>query len=186
LDNFNRVNAPTLGSNWSIGPGYYAIQIINDQIESAGQGQAPGQGHGKEYYTGVAFPGDQWSQAQVVSTTNDVNGAIVRYQGTVDTHYVGFVSHFGGPGTCSVAIDRDISGAPVVLATDSTYCTVSSGDFVRLQVQGSLLSYIDVTTGSLLLTAMDSQITGGFPGWSLNPNGGTPVAANWSGGQVGP
>lgn len=182
-DNFNRPNAPNLGTNWSIGPGLFAIQIVNDQIESDGQGQPPGQGHGKEYYTAVTFPGDQWSQAEVIASNNDVNGAIVRYQGTVDTHYVGFVSRTGAAGTCSVSIDRDINGAPVVLATDSTYCSVSAGDYLRLQVQGGLLSYIDATTGALLLTVYDNQITGGSPGWSLNPVGGTPTAANWSGGS---
>jgi len=182
-DNFNRANAPNLGSNWAIGPGLFSIQIVNDQIESEGQGQPPGQGHGKEYYTAVSFPGDQWSQAQVISSTGDVNGAIVRYQGTVDTHYVGFVSRTGAPGTCSVSIDRDINGAPVVLATDSQYCSVNAGDYLRLQIQGGLLSYIDASTGALLLTVYDTQITGGSPGWSLNPVGGTPTAANWSGGS---
>jgi LmbE family N-acetylglucosaminyl deacetylase len=182
-DNFNRPNAPSLGSSWTVGPGYFTIQIVNDQIESDGQGQPPGQGHGKEFYSAVTFPSDQWSQAQVIASNNDVNGAIVRYQGTVDTHYVGFVSRIGPPGTCTVTIDRDISGAPTVLASDSTYCAVASGDYIRLQAQETLLSYIDVTTGSLLLTTMDSQITGGSPGWSLNPNGSTPRAANWSGGE---
>ncbi len=181
-DNFNRANAPNLGPNWAVGPGYYALQIINDQIESAGQGQPPGTGHGKEYYTAVSFPSDQWSQGQVIASNVDINGAIVRYQGSVDTHYVGFVNVLGPAGTCTVTMDRDISGAPVVLATDSRYCSVSSGDYVRLQAQGSLLSYIDVTTGTLLLTAIDTMITGGSPGWSLNPQGGTPIAANWSGG----
>jgi LmbE family N-acetylglucosaminyl deacetylase len=181
-DDFTRVNAPNLGVNWAVGFGLYSLQIVNDQIQSAGQGQAPGQGHGKEYYVGVSFPSDQWSQAQVVSSQNDVNGAIVRYQGTADTHYVGFVSRTGVPGTCSVSIDRDINGAPVVLATDTTYCNVAAGDYLRLQVQGSLLSYIDATTGALLLTVTDSQITGGSPGWSLNPVGGTPTADNWTGG----
>ena len=181
-DNFNRANAPNLGPNWAVGPGFYALQIINDQIESAGQGQPPGTGHGKEYYTATSFPSDQWSQGQVIASNGDVNGAMVRYQGSVDTHYVGFVDTLGSPGSCSVTMDRDISGAPVVLATDSRYCSVSPGDYVRLQAQGSLLSYIDVTTGTLLLTAIDTEITGGSPGWSLNPQGGTPIAANWSGG----
>ena len=158
-DDFNRVNAPNLGVNWAVGPGLYPIQILNNQIESAGQGQAPGQGHGKEYYVGVSFPSDQWSQAQVLSSQNDVNGAIVRYQGSSDTHYVAFVSRLGAAGTCSVSIDRDLNGAPVVLATDSTYCAINAGDYLRLQVQGSLLSYIDVTTGALLLNAVDTQIT---------------------------
>jgi len=183
-DNFNRPNAPNLGSNWTVGTGLFSIQIINNQIESDGQGQPPGEGHGKEYYTGVTFPSDQWSQAQVLASQNDVNGAIVRYQGSSDTHYVGFVSMIGPAKTCSVSIDRDISGAPTVLAADSNYCSVSSGDYLRLQVQGSLLSYIDVTTGNLLLTVVDNQITGGSPGWSLNPNGSTPTADNWSGGSL--
>jgi hypothetical protein len=181
-DNFNRANAPNLGSNWTVGPGYYALQIINDQIESDGQGLYPAFDHGKEYYTAVSFPSDQWSQGQVIASNGDVNGAMVRYQSGVDTHYVGFVSTLGPPGTCNVNIDRDISGAPVVLAADTTYCSVTAGDYVRLQAQGSLLTYIDVTTGSLLLAAIDTEITGGSPGWSLNPQGGTPIAANWSGG----
>ena len=183
-DSFNRANSPNLGSNWAVGVGTYSIQIINNQIESEGQGQPPGQGHGKEYYTAVSFPSDQWSQAQVIASQNDVNGAIVRYQGSSDTHYVGFVSMTGPPRTCSVYLDRDINGNPVVLAADSNYCSVSAGDYLRLQVQGSLLSYIDVTTGALLLTVVDNQITGGSPGWSLNPNGSTPTAANWSGGSL--
>ena len=90
-DNFNRSNSPNLGTNWAVGPGYYSIQIVNDQIESDGQGQPPGQGHGKQYYTAVSFPSDQWSLAQVIASHNDVNGAIVRYQGSTDTHYVGLL-----------------------------------------------------------------------------------------------
>jgi trimeric autotransporter adhesin len=182
-DNFNRPNSPNLGPNWSVGPGYYPIQIVNTQIESDGQGQPPGQGHGKEYYTASTFPSDQWSQAQVIQSTNDVNGALLRYQGTADTHYVGFVSMLGAPGTCSVSIDSDTNGAPTVLASDSQNCSVSPGDYVRLQAQGPLLTYVDVTTGALLLTVLDSGISGGSPGWSLNPVGGTPIAASWSGGQ---
>ncbi len=184
-DNFNRANAPNLGPNWAVGPGLFPIQIVNDQIESGGQGQPAGAGHGKEYYTAVPFSSDQWSQAQVVSSNNDINGALVRYQGSSDTHYVAFVSLLGPPGTCSVGIDKDTNGSPVVLATDSSNCAVAPGDVVRFQAQGPLLSYIDVTTGTLLLSTFDTQITGGSPGWSLNPVGGTPTAANWSGGQFG-
>jgi LmbE family N-acetylglucosaminyl deacetylase len=182
-DNFNRANAPNLGPNWSVGPGYFPIQIVSTQIESGGQGQPPGQGHGKEYYTAASFTNDQWSQAQVIQSTNDVNGALLRYQGSVDTHYVAFVSTLGRPGTCSVSIDIDNNGAPTVLASDSQNCSVSSGDYVRFQAQGSLLTFVDVTTGTLLLSVNDSRISGGSPGWSLSPVGGTPIAANWSGGQ---
>ena len=182
-DNFNRADSPNLGPNWSVGPGYFPIQIISTQIESDGQGQPPGQGHGKEYYSAATFPSDQWSQAQVLQSTNDINGAMVRYQGSADTHYVGFASMLGAPGTCSVAIDSDTNGSPTVLAADSQLCSVSSGDYLRLQAQGSLLTYVDVTTGSLLLTVLDSGLSGGYPGWSLNPIGGTPIAANWSAGQ---
>jgi hypothetical protein len=182
-DNFNRADSPNLGPNWTVGPGYYSIQMISTQIESDGQGQPPGQGHGKEYYTATTFPSDQWSQAQVIESTNDINGALVRYQGNVDTHYVGFVSMLGAPGTCSVAIDSDTLGSPTVLASDAHYCSVSPGDYLRMQAQGPLLTLLDATTGSLLLATLNSGISGGWPGWSLNPIGGTPIAANWSGGQ---
>jgi hypothetical protein len=184
-DNFQRADSPTLGANWTVGHGTFALQIVSNQVESAGQGQPPGAGHGKEYYSAVSFASDQWSQAAVVSSTNDVNGAITRYQGSVDTHYVGFVSQTGGAGACSVSIDVDIAGAPTVIAADSTYCSVTASDLIQLSSRGSLHTLVDITSGAVLLAAIDTQITGGAPGWSISPTGGTPIMDNWSGGGFG-
>lgn len=179
-DTFVRANAATLGANWTCGFGTVCLQIISNQVQSASAA------HGKEYYTAIGFPTDQFSSAQVISANGDVNGAILRYQGSVDTHYVGFVATLGGPGTCHVLIDKDIAGAPTVLNSDSANCTVTSGDFLMAMALGSTIYYVDVTSGALLLSAFDasSPITGGSPGWSLNPTGSAPTMTSWSGGSV--
>lgn len=181
-DTFVRANSVTLGANWTCGFLTVCLQIISNQVQSASAA------HGKEYYTGTAFPTNQWSQAQIISANGDVNGALLRYQGSADTHYVGLVATLGAPGTCHVAIDKDIAGAPTVLNADSTNCTVTSGDFLMAASVDSIIYYVDVTTGALLLSAFDSSspLSGGSPGWSLNPTGSTPTMTSWTGGSIVP
>ena len=177
-DNFDRANSSTLGSNWTVVSPYCSIQVINNQIQSNCAG------HAKEYYSAISWPSDQWSQTQVVAATNNLNGDVVRWQAG-DDHYIGLVSATGGAGTCSVTLDRDDAGTPTVLGTDSTHCTVNPGDYIRTQAQGELISMIDATTGSLLLTSYDSTYAGGSPGIALIPVSAMSTADNWSGGGFG-
>lgn len=181
-DSFVRANSANLGANWTCGFGTVCLQIISNQVQSASAA------HGKEYYTATGFPTNQFSMGQVIASNGDVNGAIVRYQGTADTHYVGYVATLGGPGTCHVSIDKDVAGAPTVLNTDSSNCTVTANDFVMAAVIGSVIYYVDTTSGALLLSAFDasSPLSGGAPGWSLNPTGSAPTMTSWSGGSVVP
>lgn len=70
---------------------------------------------------------------------------------------------------------------------DQQWSAVSPGDVVRGQVQGNLISLIDVTNGTLLLTTFDKSFSSGYPGISLQALTGNPndhIAANWSGGGL--
>jgi len=185
-DNFNRANAANLGTNWTAGSGHFDIQIAGDQIQPSTTPTGAAN-PALEYYSGTAFQSDQWSEGQIIATGvagsgPDDNGAVLRYQGTADTYYLGDIQLTGGPEHCQTSIARVVNGTQTVLVQDPYFSVVGAGDIIRAQVQGSLISLIDVSSGALLLTAFDTNITGGSPGWLLNPTTSTPVAANWSGG----
>jgi hypothetical protein len=183
-DNFNRPDQLDLGPNWTIGFGHGSIQIVSDQIQPYPAG---GMQPSKEHYTadGV-FPNDQWSQIQVISEDALGDNAVeLRAQNTADTLYVLDVNLAGGPGTAETRIATVINGVITPLVIDQKWSAVSPGDYIRGQVQGTLVSLIDITTGVLLLSASDSNITAGYPGISMQVlNGATTdhIAANWSGG----
>ncbi|HEY5176453.1 MAG TPA: Ig-like domain-containing protein [Terriglobales bacterium] len=183
-DNFNRPDQLNLGSNWQIGIGHGAIQIVSGQIEPYPAGGPP---PSKEHYiaNGV-FPNDQWSQIQIIN--EDVlgdNAVELRASDTADTLYVLDVNLTGGPGVAQTRIAAVINGIITPLVIDQVWSAVSPGDYIRGQVQGTLVSLVDVTTGVLLLSASDSNITAGYPGISMQVINGNPtdhIAANWSGG----
>ena len=183
-DNFNRANAPNLGTNWHIGTGHGPLQIISDQIQPYPSG---GPQPSKEHYVAAGvFPNDQWSQIQVVveDTLGD-NAVELRASDTSDTLYVLDVNIAGGPGIAETRIANVINGVITPLVIDQAWSSVSPGDYIRGQVQGNLLSLIDVTTGTLLVSAFDTNITSGYSGISMQADTGTPadhIAANWSGG----
>ena len=183
-DNFNRPDQLNLGPNWQIGFGHGPIQIVGGQIQPYPAGGPP---PSKEHYiaNGV-FPNDQWSQTQIVTedTLGD-NAVELRASDVTDTLYVLDVNLTGAPGTAQTRIAIVINGIITPLAIDQTWSQVSPGDYIRGQVQGTLVSLVDITTGSLLLSASDSNITAGYPGISMQVINGNPtdhIAANWSGG----
>ena len=184
-DNFNRANALNLGPNWDVGPGHGPIQIVNQQVQPYPAG---GPQPSKEHYVAAGvFPNDQWSQTQII--VEDIlgdNAVEVRASDTSDTLYVLDVNIAGGPGVAETRISYVISGAITPLVIDQTWSAVSPGDYIRGQVQGNLLSLVDVTTGTLLLSAFDTNITSGYPGISMQVIDGTTtdhIAAKWSGGK---
>ena len=183
-DNFNRPDQLNLGPNWTIGFGHGPIQIVSNQIQPYPAGGTP---PSKEHYTAAGvFPNDQWSQIQVINEDALGDNAVeLRALNTADTLYVLDVNLMGGPGVAETRIATVINGVITPLVIDQTWSAVSAGDYIRGQVQGTLVSLIDVTTGVLLLSASDSNITAGYPGISMQVlNGATTdhIAANWSGG----
>jgi hypothetical protein len=183
-DNFNRANALNLGPNWDIGTGHGPLQIVGQQIEPYPAGGLP---PSKEHYVAAGpFPNDQWSQLQVaVEDALGDNAVEVRASDNSDTLYVLDVNLTGVPGTAETRIASVINGVITPLVIDTTWSAVSPGDYIRGQAQGNLLSLIDVTTGTLLLSVADSNVTSGYPGISMQVLNGTTVdhiAGNWSGG----
>jgi hypothetical protein len=115
------------------------------------------------------------------------NAVELRASDTVDTMYVCDVNLTGVPGVAEARIDRILNGTITFLVVDQQWTAVSPGDYVRGQVQGNLISLIDVTTGTLLLTTFDTNIISGYPGISLQAVTGNPsdhIAAYWSGGTL--
>ncbi len=183
-DNFNRADALNLGANWHVGPGHGPIQIVSDQIEPYPAG---GQQPSKEHYVAAgAFPNDQWGRLQAVvqDTVGDL-ACELRASDTEDTMYVADLNVTGGPGTAETRLVKVLQGNIIPLVIDQQWSSVSPGDYIRGQVQGSLITLIDDTTGVLLLTTFDTDVTSGYPGVSLQAVTGTPadhIADNWSGG----
>ncbi len=183
-DNFNRPDQLNLGPNWSIGVGHAPIQIVSGQIQPYPAGGPP---PSKEHYTAAGvFPNDQWSQIQIINEDALGDNAVeLRAADTTDTLYVLDVNLVGGAGTAQTRIATVFNGIITPLVIDQTWSVVSPGDYIRGQVQGTLLSLVDVTTGVLLLSASDSNITAGYAGISMQVINGNPtdhIAANWSGG----
>lgn len=184
-DNFNRPNALSLGPNWHVGPSHGPIQIVGQQIEPYPAGGIP---PSKEHYFAAGpFPNDQWSQLQVVVEDALGDNAVeLRASDTSDTLYVLDVNLTGAPGVAETRIASVINSLITPLVIDTTWSAVNPGDYIRGEARGNLLSLIDVTTATLLLTVTDSTVTSGYPGISLQVlNGGTAdhVAGNWSGGD---
>jgi hypothetical protein len=183
-DNFNRPDALDLGTNWHVGTGHGPIQIISQQIQPYPAG---GPQPSKQHYIAYGpFPNDQWSEVQVIleDTTGDV-AAEVRASDTADDMYVCDVNLTGPTGTAETRIVRVLGGVITALVVDPQWSAVSPGDYIRGQVQGNLISLIDITTGQLLLTTFDTTIASGYPGISLQAATGSQsdhIAANWSGG----
>jgi hypothetical protein len=183
-DSFNRPDAYNLGPNWHVGYNHGPIQIVSQQMQPypAG-GPQPSKEH---YFAYGPFPNDQWSQIQIMVAGNDGDmAAEVRASDTVDTMYICDVNLTGPAGTAQTRIAWILNGNVVPLVVDQQWSAVSPGDYIRGQVQGSLISLIDVTTGTLLLSAFDTNITSGYPGISIRAFSGNPldhIAASWSGG----
>ena len=183
-DNFNRADATDLGPNWHVGFGHGPLQIVGQQIEPYTAGGIP---PSKEHYFAAgAFPNDQWSQLQIdVEDAIGDNAVEVRASDATDTLYVLDVNLTGAAGTAETRIASVVNGTITPLVIDQTWSTVNPGDYIRGQANGNLLSLIDVTTGTLLLSVTDSTVKSGYPGISMQVlNGGQAdhVAGNWSGG----
>jgi uncharacterized protein YjdB len=184
-DNFNRADSLNLGPNWHVGTGHGPLQIISQQIEPYPAGGTP---PSKEHYFAAGpFPNDQWSQLQiVVEDALGDNAVELRASDTADTLYVLDVNLTGAAGVAETRIASVINSTITPLVIDTTWSAVNPGDYIRGEARGNLISLIDVTTGTLLLTVTDSTVTSGYPGISMQVlNGGTPdhVAGNWSGGK---
>lgn len=147
-DDFNRADSASLGANWTEDPNN-AMAISGNKLVSPSDTSA--------YYTGVAFPNDQWAQAVL----NGGDGGGIALRGTAgNTHYV--VNIEGGFGVgVSLVVARFNAG--VFTGLDSQSVTFNSGDVLYAQIVG------DTITAKRNGSALGTPVVDGTPIASGSP-----------------
>lgn len=181
-DNFNRPDGP-VGPNWTNQGSPYTIlgAIRSNTLGMDSQFTSRRAGH----YNAMTFASDQYSQVLISVLPRWTAGAAVRMQDSSDSYYAaGFDNnnYSTANGTEKCRIWKYINHVPSSLAVDPG-CHIHQGDTLRLEVKGSTLSFYQ--NGVLTLTAVDTSLTGGSPGYEFIHNvNGSPVLDNWGGGNL--
>lgn len=181
-DDFNRPDGP-LGSNWTNQAAGYTIlgAIRSDTVGM----ESPYTSRRAGYYNALTFNGDQYSQVLVSVLPRWTAGAAVRMQPDSDSYYAGGFDNNNfstSNGTEKCRIWKYTNHVPSSVAVDPG-CHVTAGDTLRLEVKGSTLQFY--LNGVVRLTATDTALTGGNPGYEFIHNvDGSPVLDNWGGGNL--
>jgi hypothetical protein len=168
-DNFQRAS---LGSNWSVPAGSFAISGNVDVMPTGAAGA-----RSLAYYNAVTWPNDQYSQCTITnlgSSPNDI-GPAVRV-GASGTNAYCFYYDNG-----IFYLFKIVAGTVTVL--QQVGGTLAIYDVLRLEVLGTTLTA--KRNGTQILTATDSDLASGNAG--LNGFGGASSpqhAAPWSGGSL--
>jgi hypothetical protein len=179
-DNFHRADANPISGNWSpfvATPGL-VFCIVSNQAEPAADSALS---IGGNFYNGISWPNDQYSEVTVGTSASgaasDAFLVLVRTSATGNCYALVFACE--GATTC--VIQKYIAGAVTNLATFSF--TATTGDVVRLSVQGSNL--VVYKNGAQIGTATDSSITSGSPGmgfYFVNTAFSNATLSLWAGG----
>lgn len=163
-DDFNRPDG-NLGPNWS--PADVAgLSIISHTA------QAISTHWSGSYFSGSAFPNNQFSKATISS--GDILGPAVRM--SAPTNFYALTPYSGGLYIWKVAV-----GVQTILAV-AAYTPIG-GDVLTLEVIGTTLT--GKVNGQAILSVVDTTFATGAPGIAaFNGNPGTGAALNWSGGPL--
>ena len=170
-DNFVRANAGTLGGNWSIALGSYAINTNRAEGVDSGYNDA--------VWTANAFANDQYSTYIVATGSTAYLGPIVRFNAGSNSGYFGLY----GPGGDNYIVKR-VSGSDTNLATNGSGTAYATGDTLELDVVGNTLTFKRNGTTLLTYTDSSSPITSGSAGITGSSAGGT-YCSYWEGGNLG-
>jgi len=170
-DNFNRANADDLGSNWTGVTGLDRFHILSNAAERIlGEDSA-------DFYNGVSWPNDQYSQVVIKTVGPDVEGfgagPMVRAASGAMTLY------FAVPHTGECELFKIVSGSWTLLAQGGTAPSVD--DVLYLEAQGTALK--TKLNGSDELSTTDSDISSGNAGIYGGANGEASTADDWAGGD---
>lgn len=138
---------------WTTSQGSFTVSggLVNEATQSGG-------GRALAVRNDPFMPADQFAQATVaVAPTDGTNliGLAVRGSQTANTYYG---AHFTNTG---VSIFKIVAGAGTSLASNATTCI--AGDIIKFQIIGTNLTLFK--NGVSILTASDSAITAGYPGF---------------------
>lgn len=170
-DNFDRADAGTLGSNWTLISGNH--WGINSNAAVMGWAN----GVSRNYYSAATFADDQYSQCVIKTlSTNGVEycGPLVR-RTSGDFYYVKCNSSGTG-------LYKWVSGVDTQLG--STVSAVSVDDIVRIEAEGSNIT-VKKNGTTIIGPISDSSITSGSPGIAGNDSGNGGIKVDdWEGGDI--
>jgi hypothetical protein len=171
-DNFNRADSTDLGASWDVVPGESNCQIVANAVRAGVGGGADC----SESYNGVTWPNDQYSQIVIVSLSDRFVGPVVRASTSANTLYLVECA------TTNIYLYKVVSASGTLLVNYSG--TVSVGDIIRLEAQGTTLRVFQ--NGTQRISTTDTSIASGRAGIHINLPGSqfdTAVLDNWEGGD---
>jgi len=184
-DNFQRPNETPLsdGGSWSGVTGavpFILPNLVSHLVEVAAVSTPTA-----ALWTGSGvFPNDQYSEVTIAALSAsrlDSVGLAVR---TALATYTGYYLQMSGPlgPNATMYIAKVVAGVGTVL-TETIFVNLEVGSLVRLTVIGSTI--IAKLNGVVVLTAVDSSIASGYPGFTLySANISTTQVSAWYGGTL--
>lgn len=178
-DDFNRADTvgPDLGPNWTnVAAGGMAVngfQIVSNAVAPTTTGSDK-----LEFYSGVAWPADQYSQAKVtVSGTGADAGVGVAVRCDTDgSQYRAVVNKAGAN---NVGIHRQIGASFLNLGTRTT--TWVDGDALRIEVQGTTIRVYQ-NGAQLGADVTDTGLASGSAGIAYSSTTTSASMDDWEGG----
>jgi hypothetical protein len=157
---------------WSQVPGFTAVPVFQKTGETQFGGTS------SLIYTGRNWANDQ-SSTIVASTVMHFTSLslLVRASSTTETFYLGEFHFDNGLGAGTFSLTKVVDGVFTTLAMLPG--SVNFADVLRLEVTGTTLSFKQ--NGATVLTANDSDITGGSPGAT---GGGNALIMFWEGDEL--
>jgi hypothetical protein len=178
-DNFDRSDG-ALGPNWTsyLAGGVFIAPLITSKTV---QNTTTRQGMGA-FWNATTFAADQFSQF----TALNAKGPIPRLSPAVRLTSTGGYECAFESGTSHATGIYKLTGKSSTLLSSGVTQTLSAGDVLRCEVQGSTIT--EYYNGAVLQTATDSTYTSGSPGFvnSSNADAGSIGIYNWSGGNLHP
>ena len=178
-DNFDRSNGP-LGSDWtSYLPGgiFVGPLITSNTVQNTASKQGMG-----AFWNASTFAADQFSQF----TALNAKGSIPSLSPAVRLTSTGGYECVFESGISNATGIYKLTGASAALLSGGVTQTLSAGDVLRCEVQGTTIK--QYYNGTVLQTATDSTYTSGSPGFVnfSNASAASISIYNWSGGNLHP
>jgi hypothetical protein len=179
-DNFNRADEDPLsgGGNWSVANSELKFKLISNAVVPAGPASDSG-----EYYSGVAWPNDQYSKAKLSCVGSGGGGAgvglKVRQASGANTQYRVVVDHAAAN---NVDLQKVVAGSYSSVAGYPRTQAWADGDTWELRAQGTTLS-VWLNGVQVGADATDNGIASGSAGIAFSSTETSASIEDWEGGD---
>lgn len=173
-DNFNRADAANLGANWTVGPGgAQTLGVTSNQCAVKASGA-----DSRNYYSGIAWPNDQYSQAAALQAV-DYSAVDTRQSAAANSFYGAAVFSAFGPAT-NIELAKVVTGSYTSLTSGTA--AVALNDVIRCEAQGTTVRFL--VNGVQKLTTTDAALSSGNAGlMGTTSAGAEPTWEDWEGGD---